>query len=103
MALASTIVFVVEQSSQNGCPQCLCLQGELQLPPASPGGSPRSAGGSDPGSFQITASSMGPGVCEILCAPFESGVSISLSPLGPSEVNSAGLQGQILWGFLQDP
>ena len=30
-----------------------------------------------PGSFQITASALGPGACEILCAPFKSGVSIS--------------------------
>ena len=34
---------------------------------------PRSAGGSDAGSFQITASVLGPGACKILCAPFNSG------------------------------
>ena len=37
------------------------------------GGSLRSTGGSDPGSFQITASALVPRVCEILCAPFKSG------------------------------
>ena len=55
MALTSARVLMVEQTPQNGYCQCLCPQVELQFPPASLGGSPRSAGGSDPGSFQITA------------------------------------------------
>ena len=74
MALASTSVLVVGWAPQNGCCQHLCPQSEPQLPPASPGGSPRLASGSDSGSFQITASALGPGACEILCAPFKSGV-----------------------------
>ena len=60
MVLASTNVHVVEQAPQNGCHQCLCPQSELQLPPASLGDSPRLAGGSDPASFQITASALDP-------------------------------------------
>ena len=52
-----------------------------RVPPASPGGSPRLASRSDPGSLQITASALGSEACEILCAPFKSCVSICLSPL----------------------
>ena len=48
--------------------------GELQLPPVCPGGPRRSAVESDSGSFQITASALGPRACEIFCAPFRSGV-----------------------------
>lgn len=40
-------------SSQKCCCQTLCFQGESQLPPASLGGSLRSAGGSEPCSFQL--------------------------------------------------
>ena len=86
-------------SSPNGCHQCLCPQGELQWPSASPGSSPRSAGGSDPGSFQITASALGPGVCEIFCVPFNDGVSISYSPLTLPEVSPSCLQSQTFWGL----
>lgn len=43
------------ESSQNSCHQCLCPQDKLELPPPSQGVSPGWAGGSDPGSFQITA------------------------------------------------
>ena len=52
-----------------------------RFPPASPGGSPRLASRSDPGSLQITASALGSEACEVLCAPFKSCVSICLSPL----------------------
>ena len=61
MAPAGTSVHVVEQAPHNGCCQGLCPQGEPQLPLASLRGLPRSAGGSDPGWFQITASALGPG------------------------------------------
>lgn len=61
MAPASTSVPVVEQAPQNGCCRRLCPQGALQLLPASPGDSPRPAGGSVPGSFQMTAPDLGPG------------------------------------------
>ena len=50
------------------------------MPPASLGGSPRSANGSDPGSFQITASVLCLGALEILHVPFKSGISIPYSP-----------------------
>ena len=98
MALASTRVHMVDRAPQNGCCQCLCPQDELQLPPASPGDSPRSAGRSDPGSFQITAA-LHPGVCEILCEPFKSGVSISHSPLSLPKVIPTGLQSQTSGGL----
>lgn len=68
--LASTSMHVVEQAPQNGCHQCEGSPGELQLPPASLGHSPRSAGGSDPAFFQITASALGPETYAILCMPF---------------------------------
>ena len=90
MALASTSVLVVENAPQNGRFQQLYPEGKLQLPPDSLGYSPRSAGGSDPGSFQITSSALGPGACEILCASFESRVSISYSPLALPKVSLTG-------------
>ena len=73
--------------------------------PASLGGSPRSAGGSDPGSFQITASVLGPRACKMLCAPFKSGVSISHSPLALLKASPSDLHSQMFWGFSswQDP
>ena len=52
------------------------------------GGSPRSAGGSDAGSFQTAASALGPRACEILCEPFESGVSVSHSHLALQKVSA---------------
>ena len=78
-------------------------------PPASAGGSPRSAGGSDTGSFQTAASALGPRACEILCGPFESGVSVSHSHLAlqkvrpwPSKPNIMGARlpgvGALAWG-----
>ena len=76
MALAGAGVIVVEEAPRNGCCQCLHPL-EVQLLPASLRGSPRLAGGSDPGFFQTTASVLGFGVCEILCVPFKSGVSVS--------------------------
>ena len=60
MALASTRVHVIEGAPKNGCCQYPCPQGELQLPLDSSGHSPRSTGRSDPGSYQITASTLGP-------------------------------------------
>ena len=91
MVLASTGVLMVEQAPQNDCCQCLCPQSELQFPPTSPGGSLRSAGGSDPGSFQITAIALHLGACEILCAPLKSGLSISHSPLALLKISLAAL------------
>ena len=71
----------LEGGFQNGTCQCLCLQGELQLLLASSGDPPRSANESDLGSFQMTASALGPRGCEILCVPFQSGVSVSPNSL----------------------
>ena len=100
MALASISVHVVEQAPQNGYLRCLCLPGELKLPPSSPEESPRSTSRSGPGSFQITASDLGHGTCEILCVPFRCGVSISHSPLGLLKVSPADLQRQMFWGLI---
>ena len=115
---ASTSVHMVEWAPPYGCLQCLCPQGELQLPPVCPGGPPRSAGGSDSGSFQITASALDPRACEILCVPFKSGVSYFPQPFGspkrkphwPSKPNHSGVSssqwrtpglGRLMW--VSDP
>lgn len=82
---------VVEQAPQNGCYQNLCPQ-VTQLPPLSLGDSPRSAGGSDPGSFQITASALAPWVCEICVHPLRKETFISYSPLSVLNVSPTGLQ-----------
>ena len=100
MALASTSVHVVERTPQSGCCQFLCPQGELKLHPASPEDSPRSAAGSEPGSFQIPAAPLSPRAREILCAPSKSGVSVSYNPLGHLKVSPTGLQSQMLWGLV---
>lgn len=65
------------------------------MPPASPGVSPRSAGGSGPSFFQITTSAMHPVACEILCGSFKSEVSISCSPLALMKVSLSGLHSQM--------
>ena len=106
MALANTNAHVVEGTPKNGCRQCLCPQGELQLLPASLEDSPRSAGRSNPGFYQMTAFALGPGACEILCVPFKNEVSLSPSPLGLLKVNLTGLQSKMLWRLvflMQDP
>ena len=94
MMLASTRVHVVERALKNGCGQCLCPQHELHFTPASPGDSPRSAGRSDPGSFQITTSALGPGACDIFW------VSISHSSPELLKVSPTGLQTQMFWGVI---
>lgn len=78
LALVSTRV--QEQQAPQKVTQCLCPRAKAGCL-SSPGDSLGSAGRSDPGSFQITASALGPGACEILCTPFTSGLSISHSPL----------------------
>ena len=100
MVLASINVHMVKGAFKNGCHQYLCLQGELQLPPASMGGSPRPAVRSDPGPYQITPPALGPGVCEILYASSRSGVSISHSPQGLLKVSPTGLQSLVIWGLV---
>ena len=80
------------------------------MPPASMGGSPRSASRSDPGSSEITASALVPRACDILCVSFESGLFIFLRPLAlvkvrphwPSKPNVLGAHlpsaGPLGWG-----
>ena len=69
------------------------------MPSASLGCTSKSAGGSDPGPFQNIVYSLGPRVCEILCAPFESGVSISYSSLAllKVKVSPTGLPSPVFW------
>ena len=98
MALTSTRV-LIERAPQNGCHPCLCTQGELQLLPASLGHSLRSAGGSDPGFFQITDSTMGLEVCNIWHSFFESRV-CSVEPSDPPYARSTVLQIQTFWGLI---
>ena len=95
MVLASAGTNVVEQDPQNSCCQCLHPQGESQLPPAFLGDSLRSASGSDPGVFQITASILELGACEVLHMPFKSGVSVSYSPLAFLNTRLAYFQSQM--------
>ena len=79
--------------------------GKSQLPPASLGGSPRSAERSDPGSLLTTASVLGPGVYEILCALFVKSL-LPTAPLGFQKVSPPGLQNQTVWELVflvEDP
>ena len=57
MPLAGISV-LVRMSSQNPCCQCLSRQAEFQLPSATLGGSPGSAGGPDLGSYRMTTSAL---------------------------------------------
>ena len=45
----------------------------------------------------MTAFALVPRAWEILCAPFESEVSISPSPMGLLQLSPAGLKSQMLW------
>lgn len=74
MALASTWVQMIEQAPQNGYHQCPSPQDEFLLPLVSLGGSPRSACRSDPGSFQIISSFLGPQSCVTFCVSFKRGI-----------------------------
>ena len=85
-----TSVHMVEAASKNDCHQCLYPQDELHLPVASLGDSPRLAGRSGPGSYQMTAFALGPRACEILCVPFKSEVSIFPSPVGLPKLSPVG-------------
>ena len=99
MVPSSAGVSMVEQDHKTSCHQLLSPQGESQLPPASPGGSPGLASGADPGAFQTAPSALALRVCEILCAPFKSRVSASYSSLGLPNVSSAGFQSQVFWSL----
>ena len=100
MTPSNTSVHTVEVAPQHGCCQCLCPEGEPQPPLASLGDSPRPAGRSDPCSYQIVAFALGPGACEILCAPCKSEVSIFLSPLELPKLSPTGLPSHMLWEFV---
>ena len=106
MVLVSISVLTVEQAPLNCCCQCLCPQGKFQLLSDSLGSFLISASESDLGSFQITASVLGLRVCEILCAPFKSGIFVSYSPPSLLYASPAGLQSQIFCRLIfsvQDP
>lgn len=77
MVLTSPGVLMEERIPQNGCCQCLYPQDEPQLPHTSLGGFLGSASRSDSSSFQIPVSALDLEVCEILCALFESKVTVS--------------------------
>ena len=94
-----------QQSFQNDCQYCLCPQGELQLLPTSLGGSPSSAHGSYSDFFQMTASALSFGGCEILRVAFKTEVSIFHIPR-VFERKPHWPQSQMTWGLLflvQDP
>ena len=87
-------------SSSNFWCQYVCSQSELQLSPAALEGSPRSAKGSDPGSFQFTGSALGLSSCEIVCVSYTSGIFVSYRPPRLLYVSPASLQGHRFQGFL---
>ena len=106
MVLISTSFLMVRQPPRNDCFQALCPQWESQLPPASLGGSPRSESVSNSSSFQVTASALGFGMYEVLCAPFKCWVSVSYSPLALLYTSPTGLENQMFEGLIflvQDP
>ena len=70
-----------------------------QLTATFPGYSPKPAGKSHP-VFHGVCFGLHPSVCETLCAPSKSGVSVSLRPMELLDSNPAGLQSQMLWGLL---
>ena len=80
--------------------QCLCLHSDTQLPPFSSGDPPRLAGKSGPGSYEVIAFALGPGMHETLFAPSKSGDSASSSPVELLQSSLPGLQRQMLWGIL---
>lgn len=102
----SALVLPCRTSSPNACCHRLLPQGESQVPPASPGGSPRSASVPEPASSPSAASALGPGACESSCVPCKSGVCVSYHHLGLPGVKPAGFQGRVFWGLVlpvQDP
>ena len=79
---------------------CPCPHSEPHLPSTFTGDPLRPAGRSGPGSYEVTAFALGPGAHETLCAPSQSGVSVSPSPVELLHSSAAGLQSQMLWGLL---
>ena len=85
MALASTSVHVVDGALQMAA-SSVCV--------------PRvSSAASDPGSFQIIASALGPEACEILYAPFKHGLCFP-QPSGSPKLKPCWLQIQKFWEIL---
>ena len=80
--------------------QCSCPHSEPQPPSASLGGPPRPSGRSGPGSYEVTAFSLGPSVHETLCVSSKRGVSLSPSPVEFLQSSPTGLQSWMLWGLL---
>ena len=89
--------YVLERTSKNGCHQCLCPQGELQLHPAFPGDSPRSSGRSDPGSHHTL---LLPWVPEYVIFYLYSVRMKILFPLALLKLNPTCLQSQKLWSLI---
>lgn len=89
-------------SSSNACHHHLLPQEESQVPPASPGGSPRLASVPEPASSPSTASAsaLRPGVREISCVPCKSGVCVPYNHLDLLNAKHAGFQNQVLWGLI---
>ena len=88
MAVTSTSIFMVEPAHKKIAAISICVPRVncLQLHLVSPGGDPRPTGGSDPATSKITASDLGPRVCEILFG------TIALYSLHPLRMES-------LWDF----
>ena len=99
MALARASVHEVEWFPQNASLQCLCLQGEFQLPPASPRSCLRSVGGSDPGSLKLL---LLPWVLECVrfCVCLLRVESLSHSAQALLKLSLTGLQSQTFWGLI---
>ena len=74
MALSSTCVHMLEWTPKMAAASVYIPKDELQLPLVSLGDSPRKAGGSGSGSFQVISSTLGFRSCKIVCAPFKSRV-----------------------------
>ena len=85
-------------SSPNAGHHRLLPQEESQAPPASPGGSPRSASVPEPASSPSTASAsaLRPGACEISCMSCKSGVCV---PYNHLDLLNA-FQNQVFWGLI---
>lgn len=87
MSPASTTALVVECAPQMAAAGCPWPQGELQLPPASLGGSLRSIGMPDSSCFQIIATALGPGMCEFVCTFRVSTPVVDKSMYGETNLN----------------
>ena len=76
------------------------VQGETQLPPTSPGDPPRPAGGVAKAPIKLLLLPLVSVRVRFFCEPFSSEVSISCNSVEFLQSSPAGLQIQMLWGFL---